>query len=287
MEIKIIGKICGNQDGAIFADYLFRFDELGNFCVYNISKLNLNEYNGDLKAVFKGTLDRHSEIVPHSNAVVFSNEYVNEGDEFPILYANLYNNYAGDESMTAVSLAYKIERSGNDFKTKLLGMVEISFRGEKGLWRSSEGNDVRPYGNFLIDRENSFYYAYVMIDKENVTRYFKFYAPKIMNAEAENKYNIRKVVLNKEDIRESFDTDYHNFIQGGTVHKGIIYSVEGFSHGVKEIPAIRIIDPESKRLLKYIKLPDYGYFEEPEFIDFYKGVCLYSDAEGNLYKVEL
>ena len=285
MNIFKLGKICGDQDGAICGDYIFRFNSSGDYSVYSLASLDFTKDNGELEAVFKGKLDRYEEIVPHSNAVFFGNNYYEEGDEFPILYSNLYNNYASDNEKTAVLLCYRVLRNKNEFATMLLGEIKICFKDEKGLWRSSEGEDARPYGNFISNKDSDKLFAFVMIDNENLTRYFAFNMPDIKKGET-NKLGIKSITLNKQDIVYSFDTKYHQFIQGACLYEDKIYSTEGFAHDNVRIPAIRVIDSEKKEEVKYLNLTEFGYFEEPEFIDFYKGICLYSDAHGNLYKVE-
>lgn len=178
MNVIKVGKICGDQDGAIWNDYLFRFKATGDYAVYDLKNMDLYNYNGEQTPIYKSKLDRFSEIVPHSNAVVFTNEYYYENDEFPLLLSNVYNNYMDDDTLNAVALAYRVQRDGEIFLTKLVGMIEIDFKKEEGLWFSKNGKDARPYGNFLVDTEKDLYYAFVMIDDEHITRYFTFEMPK-------------------------------------------------------------------------------------------------------------
>lgn len=67
---------------------------------------------------------------------------------------------------------------------------------------------------------------------------------------------------------------------------GMIYSTEGFSSDEINRPAIHMISTEQKRRERYVDLMALGYLEEPEMIDFYDDDCYYSDAHGNLYKIE-
>ena len=285
MNITKIGKICGDQDGAVFSDFLFRFNASGDYSVYNLKNLDFSMDNGDVAPIYSGKLDRFSEIVPHSNATFFGSNYYEDGDEFPILYSNLYNNYANDETKNALLLCYRVKRDGSDFTTSLIGEIKIGFKDERNFWRSSIGEDVRPYGNFVSDKNSSKLYAFVMIDKENITRYFSFNMPDINKGEMNEVLGIKSITLNKSDIIECFDAPYHRYIQGGCLKENNIYSTEGFSNDAVQIPAIRIISTEGKEQIKYVNLPEYGYYEEPEFIDFYGDICLYSDAHGNLYRI--
>ena len=65
----------------------------------------------------------------------------------------------------------------------------------------------------------------------------------------------------------------------------MIYSLEGFTGSVENPPAMRIIDTELKKEIKYIKFEDYGLNVEPEMVDFYKNECIYGDHNGNIYKI--
>ena len=90
-------------------------------------------------------------LVPHSNSVVFGNEYYDEQDEFPLLYTNIYNNYAkNDDKLEGVCLVYRIERNEREFTSTLVQIIQIGFVDDENLWTSAgEKEDVRPYGNFV------------------------------------------------------------------------------------------------------------------------------------------
>ncbi|MBE6610620.1 MAG: hypothetical protein E7634_08120 [Ruminococcaceae bacterium] len=273
-------------DGAIYGDLMFRFNSKGSCKVYELSELR-NESNSviELAPISEFTLDRAEEIVPHSNAVVFGNEFYAEGDEFPLLYSNIYNNYAkSDDKLVGVCCVYRLERIGDSFTATLVQLIEIGFSEEKGLWRS-EGDitDVRPYGNFVVDSENGKYYAFVMRDGDKTTRYFAFDLPDVTDGVADERFGVKKVTLKKEDIIEHFDVPYHNFIQGAVMKNGKIYSVEGFHEKIH--PAIRVIDTAKKNQELFFDFFDAGFPHEAEFIDFYKDRCLYSDAKGNIFEI--
>ena len=93
------------------------------------------------------------------------------------------------------------------------------------------------------------------------------------------------LVLNANDVLETFDCPFQDYIQGATIYKGKLYSAEGFSNDINK-PAIRIIDVNRKVEEAYINLWDNGYNCEPELVDFENDVCYYSDYLGNLYTIE-
>ncbi len=287
MKIKHIANIEGGQDGAIFGSTLFRFDSRGNCKVYDISALDVNVGEPEVFQPFaRFTLDRADALTPHSNSVVFGNEYYEAGDEFPLLYTNIYNTYKREENkMCGVCPIYRIERTEGGFTSTLVQIIKIGFTDNRELWRSSgQVADVRPYGNFVVDTVGSKYWAYVMRDGEKSTRYFRFSLPKLSDGKTDAFFGVPRVVLTEADIECYFDTPYHNFIQGGVFHNGKVYEVEGF--GKDERSAIRVIDTEKKCEELYFDFFEAGYPVEPEFIDFYLGKCIYIDAHGNVFNLE-
>lgn len=281
MKITQIGNITDGQDGAVFGGLLFRFKTNGLCYVYDLENLTI-EQKSPIVSIF--SLDKADKIIPHSNSVVFGNEYYNDDDEFPLLYSNIYNNYAkSDNKLMGVCCVYRIWREENEFKSQLVGFIEIGFSND-ALW--STGDDVRPFGNFVIDNEKGLYHAFTMRDKDQKTRYFSFKLPDISNGIIDEEFGVKKVVLSKEDIIDTFDTDYHHFIQGACCENGEIYSLEGFSSDAVNPPAMRIISIKDKKQTECIYFSDFGLNIEPEFIYFENGVCYYGDNHGNLYTIE-
>ena len=287
MEIYKLGNMAGGknrQDGAIWGEYLFRFEATGLCNVYK-TKDCLNPDLDELNPVFSFSLDKTDIIVPHSNAVMFGNEYYSKNDEFPLLYCNIYNNYAASENpLRGVTCVYRIMKTEAGFCTKLVQLIEIGFT-EDTIWRSQNIMDFRPYGNFAIDTERSEYYAFTMRDEDRVTRYFSFSLPKVNDGLYDERFGVKRVVLEKKDVKTHFDVEYHRCIQGACYHKGFIYSTEGFTNDETNPPAIRIIDLKNQKQKEMFLLSDYGATIEPEMIDFKDDVCYYSDDRGNFYKL--
>lgn len=282
MRIETFSAIVGGrQDGAIYGGYFFSLNNQGLCTVYKMEEL---EENREAEIFDEFTVDKNDIISPHSNSVMFGNEFYEDGDEFPLLYTNIYNNYAScDEKLKGVSLVYRVQKDENSFKTTLVQIIEIAFT-ESTLWQSSD-EDARPYGNFVIDTENGIYYAFNMRDADNSTRYFAFDLPKVTDGEICEKYNVKRVVLTESDVKEYFDCEYHRFIQGASFRKGKIYSLEGFTRDENNPPAIRIIDVKTKKQELYKKLSELGTDVEPEMIDFDREKCYYTDHHGNMYKI--
>ena len=208
-------------------------------------------------------------------------------DEFPLLYSNIYNTYARrDNPLMGVCCVYRIQRNGTGFASTLVQLIEIGFVSDSSLWCSAgEQPDIRPYGNFVVDRENGKYYGFTMRDATQSTRYFSFRLPALTDGERDEKYGVKKVVLQPSDILASFDCPYHHFVQGACIHGDKLYSLEGFTKNGENPPAIRVIDLQNKRQELYMPFADLGLEVEPELIDFCGDVCYYGDRHGNLYNL--
>lgn len=284
MKIRQIATMPGGQDGAVFGHLLFRFNARGEGKVYDLEQVS---DGAALTPIATLTLDRMEEIVPHSNAVCFGTEYAEEGDEFPLLYSNVYNNYQKcEDRRVGACCVYRLRRVEGGFVTTLVQLIRIGFVGNSELWCSPDTADVRPYGNFTVDRDRGLYWAYVMRDASRTTRYFSFRLPRLSDGEPDPVLGVNCVTLTPKDILTHFDCDYHDYVQGGCCHGGRIYSVEGFHADGKHPPAIRVIDTVEGRELICERLADHGCTVEPECIDFCGDSCYYSDAHGALYTID-
>lgn len=287
MKIRNISKIKdGRQDGAISNGYLFSFNHRGECTVYEIKSIECMK-EGEAEIFSEFVLDKNDVVSPHSNSVAFGNEYYDENDEFPLLYTNIYNNYANcDDKLKGVCLVYRLQRFDRNFVTTLVQIIEIGFVENDKLWKSyGEKEDVRPYGNFVIDKENSIYYGFTMRDNSHSTRVFSFKLPKVNQGEFCTEYNVKKVTLQEKDILNWFDYDYQHYMQGACCHKGKIYSLEGFTESIDNPPAFRIIDTELKKQVCFKEFKELGTEIEPEMIDFENDICYYIDHNGNVYKL--
>lgn len=264
------------QDGAIYGDTLFRFNSDGSCRVYALPSM-------DKTASF--ILDKNEVLCMHSNAVSFSRDFYAEGDEFPLVYTNIYNNYSSAEDCLAgVCGAYRITRTETGFASRLVQVIRIGFTGNSDLWCSKNVKDVRPYGNFVIDTDRRQLCAFTMRDEERQTRVFTFALPALTDGVYSDVYEANVVTLNPEDILSMFNCNYSQYLQGACYYDGKIYSVEGFSNA--ENPAkLQVFDLIGRRQYASVDLFGYGIDVEPEFIDPYKGGFIYSDGYGRAWEV--
>ena len=285
-EVATLSRGANLQDGVFFENILFRFDGHGNGKAYDASALGCTEEHLTLPCLGSISLCHEGGLVPHSNAVVFGTQSYAPGDEFPLLYSNVYNNYSSKEDIhEGECYVYRVTRQGSDFCAALVQIIKIGFVNDGDLWYSDEKkNDIRPYGNFVIDNEKHLYHAFTMRDLTRKMRFFTFREPLVTDGVLDESTGIRTLVLEKSDILSTFETEYFNFIQGACCEGGLIYSTEGFNKDIH--PCIRVIDPVAQKTIHTYDLYENGFPYEAELISFKDGICYYGDAEGALFRVD-
>ena len=276
VTVSQLASVPAGQDGAVWGNYLFRFGKDGTGKVISLPD---HEVIGDI------TMDKTDLICPHSNSVSFGTKYYSPDDEFPLLYSNVYNNYASAaDRRIGYCCVYRIIRSGSAITASLVQVIRIGFADDVSLWASKTGGDVRPYGNFVADDKNDVLFAIVMRDGDKTTRVFSFDLPDVRAGEDDVIPGVKTVTLGKDDIKSVFDGGYANYIQGAAVRDGLIYSLEGFTDAKRGAPpAIRVFDTKTCSEVGLADLYGNGFVTEPELIAFYGDQILYSDSKGRLY----
>ncbi len=286
MKIKRIGKIGYGQDGAIYAQYLFRFDPTGVGSVYDLR--GIDEESSPI-GIF--SLDPSGKLIPCASSVAFGTEYAESDDEFPALYVNVYNNYAkNDEPLKGATCVYRILRDDDGlFSASLIQLIEIDFTDDATLWETCETIDgPRPsFGNFAIDGEYSRYYASVTHNEMLGTRYFAFDLPALADGEYDENIDALHLHLSANDILHYFDCPYQRFLRGTALKNGKIYSLEGLALDPATPSAIRIIDLAQQREECYVSLADHGVTGEPKMIGFSGDICYFGDNTDALYTIDL
>lgn len=264
----------GMQDGEVCGDYIFTFTGSGTCRVYSKS-------TG--ASITSFTLDKNSLSSPHSNSICFGTEKYDQEDEFPLLYSNIYNNKDKNGNyLPGVCNVYRIQRNENTFSSTLVQQIKLGFISNNELWPDS--SSVRPYGNFLVDTDNSKLYCYVMMDNLNVTRYFEFNLPSLSSGQLDDNLGVKVVTLQEKDITKQFDTTYSRYLQGGCYYKGKVYTLEGFSNNVTNCPTMRVIDLQSGKEVSVVNLMELGISNEPELIFVDNGTLYYGTNNGKFYR---
>lgn len=275
IQLTSVAQVGDGQDGAICHDLLFKMDPHGRCRVYPL---------GESRMICQFALDQTDKLIPHGNAVCFGPDYYQAGDEFPLLYTNLYNTYGKQENRREGECpVYRIFRTAEGFSSRLVQIIRVGFV-HTPLWRSEKGEDVRPYGNFTIDNASRTLVAFVMRDGSHRTRFFTFSLPAV-GAGRLGAYGVPEVTLEPEDVCSHFDTDYMHYMQGATCHNGLVYAVEGFSRSQENPACLRVIDLEKEETVLSLNLVDRGYPVEPEFAEVYQEKLYYAAGDGTLYLV--
>ena len=278
VTVSRLASVPAGQDGAVWGDLLFRFGKDGTGKVIFLP---------DLEVIGNITMDKTDLICPHSNSVSFGTKYYSPDDEFPLLYSNVYNNYASvADRRIGYCCVYRIVRNctggGNSFSASLVQVIRIGFADDASLWAS--GSDVRPYGNFVADDKNDVLFAIVMRDGDKTTRVFSFDLPDVQAGEEGIIPGVKTVTLGKDDIKSSFDGNYSHYLQGAAARDGLILSLEGFTDAKRDAPpALRVFDTKTGADAAVVDLYGNGFLTEPELVAFYGDQILYSDSKGKFY----
>ncbi len=279
---ETVANIGAWQDGAIFDGKLFALGGSGSGAVFDIT-------TGTKLATL--TLDKKDVLKPHGNSVAFGSTYYAEGDKYPLLYVNIYNNYKDStDRMEGTCCVYRITEAGGVYTTELVQVIRIGFTEDLTLWKSKENNgDVRPYGNFVMDTDAEKLYAYTMRDANKTTRFFRFAIPTIGAGTYSETYGCNVVTLNAGDIESQFDTAYFHYFQGVTYYDGKIISAEGFNSGSGSEPALRIVDLNTQTLTETYYPAHSGLYKEPEIlaVDPDTGILYYAASDSVLRKLTL
>lgn len=248
----------GGQDGCSYGDYLFSFNSDNTFVVYNLAK-----------SIVVGQYVLDGEFFPHCNTACFGREKFSYDDLFPLVYVNAYNNLDLPRGRCYAFRIFGNEIDG--FKTQLVQTITLDFTYDH-LW--AFGNDeIRPYGNFVVDVTKMKLYAYTMMNSIERTRFFEFDLPRINDGE--------NIILGKKDILKYFDTYYLDIIQGNFHSNGKIilcYGLGGSTSG------IAVIDVGLEAIVSDFSLISIGIYEEPEKVFEYNGDLFFGSLE-NLYRI--
>ena len=254
-----------SQDGAIHNNTLFLFNAKGDCTIFNVkSKEKLGSF----------TLDKVDILKPHANSVCFSEVYYEQGDPFPLLYVNIYNNYwTTSDPKEGTCCVYRIFEENGTYSTKLVQVLKIGFTDDYTLWNSAECNDYHyylPYGNFIVDTDENKLWAFVLRNADNQTRFFQFDLPDMSEGVYSESYGCNLVTLEISDIEDMFDLEHFEILQGCTYAEGKIYSVNGLGTKSKYNPfaELKVIDLRSKSVVAVVDFSTLGFSLEPEMISF-------------------
>ena len=220
--------------------------------------------------------------------------FSNENPEYSItysgdilhVYSNVYNSYASAEDKhIGECCVYEVGGAGKIWSNSLAQVIRIGFIGNLDYWPAA--TEARPYGNFVVDKENGWLYAFVMYSSKKLTYWYKFDLPEISEGVWNESYQCPVITLMAEDILDSWTTPLQNYVQGACVHNGLIWSTEGFTAtSGTNVARMRVIDPARKTQIAVFNFYSDADPVEPEFIDFCNGKCYYGSVR-QMYLLEL
>jgi hypothetical protein len=202
------------------------------------------------------------------------------------IYSNVYNNYASQpDRHIGECCVYDVHGIANVWGNSMIQVLKVGFIDDLNYWPAA--TEARPYGNFLVDQEKGCLYVYVMYSSKKLTYWYKFDLPDISDGVWDETYGCYVKTLEVGDVLDHWTTPLQNYIQGATVHDGLIWSTEGFTAtSGTNVPRMRIIDPVKKSQIAVFNFYADGDPVEPEFIDFYDGKCYYGSVK-QMYSIEL
>ncbi|NMA67339.1 MAG: hypothetical protein GX957_14085 [Clostridiaceae bacterium] len=287
------------QAMAIYGSYGFLFYHGGSCDVMDLStrrviaNFHAASYTGD----------GNGPLINHANQAVFSNEFYEPGDPFPLLSITAGN--SGEADKDGYYGRCKVERilmeTNSDGKKKFSSQLIQTIIYNDNHWLVDEkryfiekaiSKFERPcwgWPAFFPDKENNKLYLFSAryrtngkfreYDKENAYIITTFSLP-------DPKSEGNTVILYPTDILDQFTTEYEvEVTQGGTLYGGRIYYSFGF--GGKEFPnRIRVFDLSEKRIIAKLELKDSIFAdEEIESCQIYKGMLLCNTNSGRLYNL--
>lgn len=235
-----------------------------------------------IKAVAPKT--HHIALAAYKNEVpTYDAKY--SGDIFHI-YSNIYNNYSSAEDKhIGECCVYNVGGDGKIWSNTLVQLLKIGFINDTNLWPAA--TEVRPYGNFVVDNDNQFLYAFVMYSSKSLTYWYKFALPEVSEGKWNETYGCKVKTLTENEILDSWTTPLQNYVQGACVYDGLIWSTEGFTGtSGANLARMRVIDPSKKSEIAVFNFFSDGDPVEPEFIEFYNGSCYYGSLQ-QMYLLEL
>lgn len=213
---------------------------------------------------------------------------VSWSSEICYMYSNIYNSYASgatpEEKHIGECCVYEVWEENSIWNNSLKQLIKIGFYNDPNYWAPS--SEARPYGNFAVDAENKYLYAFTMYSGKNSTYWYKFNLPSVTDGDWNETYGCYVCTLTVDDIVDSWTTPLQNYVQGACVHNNIIYTTEGFNGATgTNVARMRLIDPTIKEQIAVFHFFSDDDPVEPEFIDFYGNKCYYGSVQ-HMYTLE-
>lgn len=213
------------QGGSVYGDYWFQFaNQHASISIYDLRTGTLHS-----------TVTMTSKLTDHCNNVCFSNIFYDENDAFPLIYTS----GSSTDSYNHVQV-WRIQFIENVFTIEQV--QEIIFP------TGSENNPIWYLGQAYLDNELG--YMWYAPHDSNTAIYLKYKIPPIFDSDNNV---ISEVTLTEEDALDRFTAQRGGNQQGGAVHNGVLYLLDGVpSRGT--LTKLLVIDLRQKRLINIIDI---------------------------------
>lgn len=238
------------QGAALFGSTLFQFVN-GNseIHVYDIEQ---KEYLGTIKSGGNSNW--------HNNQAIFSQNYYEEGDEFPLLYVSQIL------STQQTIQVWRVIRTDDLFDFQLVQELQLPF--------DNDENNLFHF-NIVMDN-NQYFWLYSRNRHTKLGQISKWELPDP---------HFAKMTLVEEDMLERFPIDViMQDAQGGYMIGQRIYFVQGVP-GRTDL-RMHIVNVNTQEVTTF-NLCDYNFKVEPEGLCFYKGRFLCTSNRRGIYEIYL
>lgn len=215
----------GCQAGSAYGDYWFQFtNQHASVSIYDLRTGTLHS-----------TVSMPSKATDHYNNACFSNIFYDASDTFPLIYTS--------GSQTA---------SYNHVQVWRIQLIENVFTIEQvqeiTLPTGSTENPIWYWGQAYLDNELG--YMWYCPHDSHTAIYLKYEIPAIFDSDNNV---ISEVTLTEEDALDRFTAQRGKNQQGGAVHNGVLYLLDGVP-AWGTLTKLLVIDLRQKRLINMIDI---------------------------------
>lgn len=246
----------GCQAGSVYGDYWFQFTN--NHASMSVYDLRTNTLHS--------TVTMTSVSSDHCNNVCFSNIFYDGNDAFPLLYTSGSSTGSYNHAQ-----AWRIQLVDNVFTIEKVQEIVFPTGTEDNHWWWSQ-----------IYFDNELGYMWVSTCHNGVLVFDKFAVPAIFDSGGNVVSNVE---LTDDDSIDSFTAERSRNQQGGAVHNGVLYLLDGVP-AWGTLTKLLVIDLRQKRLINIIDIYHIlGITAEFEGAGVYNNTLIASTNGGGVYAI--
>jgi len=248
------------------------FDIFGNYLIGFTSSMDYFRVSDMKNRLFLGRfLSGFGHIeARHANCQNFTNEYLEAGDEFPLLLVSGNESRAGDD-LLGVAYLIRIERNEDSFSASLVQTIKTV----PGIYIDKNGSNFffNKYSNIMVDRSDGHIYV---INNSDI---YEMNLPPLYDEQG-HLNSIAELTVDK--VIRHFQFTYSDMAaQGASIYNGVAYIASGTSRHYLDV-----VDLTTEEHLTKINLSEIGFDYEPEDISFWRGsMVICSSSQMGIYRV--